>query len=214
MLSSEQISQIKSQLIQQIETAFPEDKKQFAKQQIESMNEKQLEEFLIQNNLIKTSDKMGVQSVSMEQCIFCSIISGKIASYKIDENKNSIAILEINPISKGHALIIPKEHISSADKIPSQTLSLAKKIAKKLKNKLKPKDILIHSANIFGHAIINVIPVYKDETENSQRNQAKPEELEKIQKILITKPKTKTAKKPKKIEQTDNEKGWLPKRIP
>ncbi|MBU2104325.1 MAG: HIT domain-containing protein [Nanoarchaeota archaeon] len=210
MLSQEQISQIKNQIIHQIESTFPEDKKLFAKQQIESMDEKQLENFLIQNNMIKTSDKMGAQGISMEQCIFCSIVSGKIASYKIDENKNSIATLEINPISKGHALIIPKEHINSADKIPSQALSLTKKIIRRLKSKLKPRDVLIHSDNIFGHEIINVIPVYKDEKINSERISAKKEELEKIMEILKTKQKSKTAKKAKKIEENI----IIPKRIP
>jgi len=210
MLSQEQISQIKNQIIQQIESAFPEDKRQFAKQQIESMDEKQLETFLIQNNMIKNSDKMGAQGISMEQCIFCSIVSGKIASYKIDENKNSIATLEINPISNGHILIIPKEHIGSADKIPSQALSLAKKIARKLKNKLKPREILIHSDNIFGHEIINVIPIYENETADSKRTSAKKEELEKIMGILKTKQKPRTAKKTKKIEENI----ILPKRIP
>ena len=81
------------------------------------------------------------------KCIFCSILSESIPSYKIDENKDSIAILEINPVSKAHALIIPKEHISTSEKIPQTAFSLAKKIVKKIKTKFKPKDVSISSSN-------------------------------------------------------------------
>lgn len=208
MLSQEQIAQIKEQITQQIESNFPEDKKELAKQQIKAMNAEQLEEFLEKNKLIKTSQ----DSSKNQQCIFCSIISGDAQAYKIDENEKAIAILEINPISKGHTLVIPKEHISSSEKIPQSVFSLAKKIAKKIKTKFKLKDIKISSSNLFGHEIINILPVYKNETLDSKRNQAKPEELKTIQKILKEKPKEKIVRKPrtKKIK----EKIWLPKRIP
>ncbi|MBA7649248.1 hypothetical protein ES703_57043 [subsurface metagenome] len=208
MLSPEQVEQIKHQIIQQIDSNFPEDKKESAKQQIKLMSPEQLEEFLEKNKLMKTQQ----DSSKNQQCIFCSIISGNIQSYKIDENEKAIAVLEINPISKGHTIIIPKEHIPSSEKIPQGAFSLAKKLAKKIKTKLKLKDIKISSSNLFGHEIINILPVYENETLDSKRNQAKPEELEELQKILKEKPKEKIVKKPrtKKLK----EKIWLPKRIP
>ncbi len=225
MLTQEQIEQIKEQIIQQIESNFPEDKKESAKQQIESMNAEQLEEFLKQNKLIKSPEDVGAPSgedgrgvgggqfPQPQQCIFCSIISGNTKSYKIDENKYSIAILEINPISKAHTLIIPKEHIPSGEKIPQSVFSLAREIAKKIKTKFKPKDIIISSSNLFGHEIINILPVYKDETLNSKRYQAKPEELEKLQEILEKKTRIKTIKKPER-KKIEGKKLWLPRRIP
>jgi len=209
MLPKEQINQIKDQLIQQIDSTFPEDKKESTKQQINSMDDEQLEEFLKQNKLINQEDSQS----SQQQCIFCSIVSEKVQSYKIDENKDSIAILEINPISKGHALIIPKEHISTSGKIPQSAFSLAKKISKKLKTKFKPKDVIISSSSLFGHEIINVLPIYKDETLNSEKHKAKQEDLEKLQKQLEKKQKPKTVKKQKTEEITENN-LWLPKRIP
>lgn len=216
MLPKEQIQQIKQQLIQQIDSSFPEEKKESVKQQISSMNSKQLEEFLIQNKLIRTSKGVGglgdVVGTQSQKCIFCSIISGEIQSYKIDENKDSIAILEINPISKAHTLIIPKEHILSSEKIPQTAFALAKKIAKKIKTKFKPKDVTISSSNLFGHEIINVFSIYKDETVNSKRYQAKPEELKKLQRRLEKKSRRKILKKPK--AKKIKEKLWLPKRIP
>lgn len=208
MLSEEEASEIKQQLIQQIETNFPEDKKAEAISQIQNMTNEQLEEFLEKNNLVKNSGD------NKEKCIFCSIISGNANSYKIDENKSAIAVLEINPLSNGHILIIPKEHDSN-NKFLEEAKELAEKVSKKLKAKLKPKQIKIESASLFGHKILNVIPLYENKAP-SKRESASPEQLEKLKEKLETKIKLKkqTIKKPKpeKIKQT--EKLWLPKRIP
>ena len=205
MLSEEQIKQIKKQLLQQIEN-FPEDKKEIAKQQIEEMDSEQLEEFLEQNNLVQKSE-------NQQQCVFCSIVEGKIPSSKIDENEDAIAILEINPISKGHALVIPKNH---DDKISKKVISFAEKISKKIKTKLKPQKVDIAKSELFGHQVINIIPNYKDNhliSMNSPRQKANPEELEKIKSQLEEKPK-----KPKPIKRAKPEKIdeniRLPKRIP
>ena len=200
MLSEEQSRGVKNQIIQHIESTFPEDKKDSAKQQVESMSSEQLEEFIKQNNLAREN-----QSQEGAQCIFCAISSGNIQSYKIDENKSTVATLEINPISKGHILIIPKKH---SNKISKRAISFAEKISRKIKSKLKPKDVITSSGNLFGHEIMNVIPVYQNESSNSQRYKAEKEELEKVQKILTKK----TIRKPrtKKI----SEKIWIPKRIP
>ncbi|MBM3282143.1 MAG: HIT family protein [Candidatus Diapherotrites archaeon] len=43
-------------------------------------------------------------------CIFCKIIAGEIPSHKIYEDKNYLAFLDIHPISRGHTLVIPKNH--------------------------------------------------------------------------------------------------------
>jgi len=108
---TEQIVQSKEQIIKQINSTFPEEKKAPAIEQIKSMNDKEFLEFLKQNNLLNRDS-------SEQQCIFCSIVSNKIKSYKIGENQDAIAILEINPISKAHSLIIPKQHISEKEKLP------------------------------------------------------------------------------------------------
>ena len=204
MLPPEQITQIKSQIIQQIGSTFPEDKKQTAIQQIEAMNPEQLEEFLKQNNLMKPGE-----NPETTPCIFCSIVSGQTQSNKIDENSDAIAILEINPISKAHSLVIPKKH---SEKVSKKTMQLAEKIKKKINTKFKPKNIELIPTNLFGHQVINILPIYTNETINSEKHQAKPEELEKLKKQLRKKIKPKTIKqsKPKKLK----EKLWLPQRIP
>jgi len=207
MITPEQTEIIKKQLINQIEKSFPENKKEFAKKQIENMDSVELEEFLKKNQLIKTEKKQ-------EDCVFCSIISGKIQSHIIDENKKGLAVLEINPVSKGHVIIIPKEHVSSSDKVPVSVFSLAKKVAKRLKTKFKPKSIEISSSKLFGHEIINVIPLYGNEN-LTEKHPAKPEELEELQKILV-KPKKKTGKikRKKTISKKSGKKLRLPRRIP
>lgn len=204
MLTNEQAEQIKKQIIQQIGSTFPEDKKESAKEQISLMNSEQLEEFLKQNNLMK-------KPVSENTCVFCSIIFGDAQSYKIEESDNAVAVLEINPISKGHTLVIPKEHVSK-EKISKSVFSFAEKLKKKLKTKLHAKNILISPSEMFGHGTINLIPVYQNENINSPRMSAKTEELQELQKVLKEIPKKKISKTPnmKKLK----EKLWLPKRIP
>ena len=212
MISSEQISNIKSQIIQQIERSFPADKKDSAIEQIESMNVEELEEFLKQNKLVKGDSS---------QCIFCSIVSNEIHSHKIGENEKAIAVLEINPISFGHSIIIPKNH---SEKNSEEAKMLAKDIAIQVK-KLKPNKIDIFPSILFGHQIFNVLPIYENETIDSQRNKATEEELKSLQKTLS---EEKTKKPEKKIENKEKktrkekpiklekipEKLWLPKRIP
>lgn len=213
MLKPEQVEKIKSQLIGQIEKSFPADKKGFAINQIESMDSEQLENFLKQNKLIKNKEETHGSS----QCVFCSIASGQIQNFKIGENKDAIAVLEINPISRGHVLIVPKEHIVSADKLKKSIFGLAKDITKRIKTKLEPKNIVISSTNLMGHEIVNLIPVYDSEDSSSERQKASHQELSDLQKVLEKKHKSvvKRIKKEKTNPHAVSEKKrWLPKRIP
>ncbi len=213
MISNEQVEQIKQQIFSQIESNLPDDQKQAAKEKIASMSAEEIEEFLKQNQQAQQGQASGEQG---QQCVFCSIIKGDMPSYKIQENKDNIAVLEINPVSKGHTIIIPKKHISSSEDFPKTTQTLAKDIQKTLKSKLKPKKILTKSSNLFGHEILNVIPIYKDETLESQRSQASKDELEKLLKQLYKEEKQKkeVVKKPKPKKIKKSEKYILPNRIP
>jgi len=204
MLSDEDAEKIKQQIIQQIESTFPEEKKSSAINQIKAMNSEQLENFLKRNNLIRTKSS----EKGNPNCVFCAIVSDIIKSCKIDENSKAIAILEINPISKGHSIIIPKEH---TDELQKDVLELAEKVSKNIKKKLKPKKVEIAKSELFGHKIINVVPIYKDENINSERKKATLEELEIIKGELEK--ETPKIKKPA-IEELNSKKIWLPKRIP
>lgn len=197
MLTEEQAEKIKSQLLSQIEENFPEEKKETAKEQILSMNNEELQEFLKKNNISEG-----------EKCIFCSIISGEINAYKIDEDDSAVAVLEINPISEGHSLIIPREHLNFKEKIPKQLKSFAEKISKKIKEKFKPKEVKILQSELFGHSILNLLPVYKNETANSKRQKVSEEQIEEVMKKF-----SEENPKRKKIEKVSG-KTILPKRIP
>lgn len=174
MVEKEQIEKIKEQLIEEIEKKFPEDKKEFAKKEVQKMNEEELMTFLKENNLIS----------EQKECLFCSISRGEIPSVKIEEDENTIAILELNPISKGHTLIIPKKHLTKPEEIDKEIKSFSQKVATKLK-KLNPKEILVSTANIAGHEVINLIPKYENENEKSPRKKATNEELIETAKQLV-----------------------------
>lgn len=207
MVSQEQEQQIKKQLLEQIDANFPEDKKAEAKQQIESMTGEAFEEFLKQNNLIK-----GDGTQSGQQCVFCSIVYGDVPSTKIGENEKAISVLELNPISKAHAIVIPKEHISKEEDLPEEARILAKEIAEKIKEKFNAKDISFFNTNMFGHEIINILPIYTNETKDSPKKQSTPEELGKIAEELF---QAKTEIAEEKLQKEINEKNtWLPNRIP
>ena len=75
-------------------------------------------------------------------CLFCKIIKGKLNSYKIYEDKDYIAILDIFPNIKGQTLVIPKKHTGSnafnlSDKQLEEFIKVTKKVAKLLENKLE-----------------------------------------------------------------------------
>jgi len=210
-ISPEQVQEIKKQLIQQIQKTFPEDKKQEAIQKIDLMNNDELMVFLEQNGMVKNSDSQNEQNPE-QQCIFCSIISGQIPSTKISENENAIAILELNPLSEGHTLIVPKNHNS---KITEEIKSFAQKIKQKLNSSLKPKQILEENSNMFGHEVLNLIPVYSDEIPK-ERKKSSPEELSRIlEKINSENYEKETTKKEiQKPEILTEEDTIIPKRIP
>jgi histidine triad (HIT) family protein len=204
MLTEEQAQEMRSNIIQQISSTFPEDKKQTAISQVEAMSIEELEQFIEQNQ------SQQAQKQGEGQCIFCSIVEGKVPSYEIEKNKTMISILELNPVSKGHVLVIPKNHSTKSMK---RAISFAGKIEKKLKTKLKPKEVRIASSNLFGHEIVNVVPIYDNENLDSPRYKAEESELKEVQKLLLTK---KAIRKPRtqKIKETKEKKLWLPKRIP
>ena len=181
MVTDEQAEQVKQQLLGQLES-FPEEKRDQIKKQILAMNTQDVEEFIKQNKLnhLNSSQDQNPSQQGEQQCIFCSIINGTTKSYKIDENKDNMAILEINPLSKGYSLVLPKKHLE-IEKIPSSSFTLAKSIAKRIKTKFKPQEIQITSKKLFGHSIVEILPLYGDEKE---RKQATEEELTDLQKQL------------------------------
>ena len=107
-------------------------------------------------------------------CIFCKIANGEISSYTIYEDADFRVILDINPASKGHALLIPKEHYKNLfeldDEVASKALVVAKKVATALKNELNCDGFnrLQNNEEIAGQTVfhfhMHLIPRYTDDT--------------------------------------------------
>jgi len=198
-LSKEQAKEIKKQLLEQVEK-MPNENKNQIKQHIESLDEQGLEDFLKQNNIEITDageiaqGGEGEAKGGSEKPIFESIISGDLPSYKLAENTKALAILELNPVSKGHSIILPKQK-TSVEKLPKSALTLAQKIAKTIKKKLKPEDIKIETFSFQDYPAINVIPIYKDTP--LKKEKAEETELRKMQNKLETKKRS-----PRAISQT------------
>lgn len=88
-------------------------------------------------------------------CIFCKIIAGEIPSYKLYESDKVLAFLDINPLSDGHALLIPKTHAEKMHQVPDDELAEILVIAKNLALKSKVVDYnLLQNNGRIAHQII------------------------------------------------------------
>jgi len=87
----------------------------------------------------------------MNDCIFCQIVKGNATSWKIMENEFAYAFLDINPASKFHTLVIPKNHFKNIFEIPNtelkEVIALVKSVAKLYEKKLGITNIQIINNN-------------------------------------------------------------------
>lgn len=111
-----------------------------------------------------------------DDCIFCKIAAGEIPSRKIYEDKDLIAIMDLSPTSKGHSLIIPKEHYTNIYDIDEEIAGKVMKTAKKLATKMTVTlncdgfNLLQNNGETAGqtmfHFHMHLIPRYKDADNN------------------------------------------------
>ena len=99
--------------------------------------------------------------------IFSRIIAGEIPSYKIAENDNFFAFLDINPMAKGHTLVVPKQETDYIfdldDELLSQMTLFAKQTAKAIEKAIPCKRIGIMVVGLeVPHAHIHLIPIQKE----------------------------------------------------
>ena len=84
-------------------------------------------------------------------CVFCKIIAGDIPCFKLHEDDDTLAFMDINPASEGHALVIPKEHSADvhgiSDAAISSTVVTAKKIASAIEKTLNPGGLNLVQCN-------------------------------------------------------------------
>ncbi len=111
-----------------------------------------------------------------EKCVFCMIVSGKIPSKEVYNDQSMIGVLDINPASKGHVIMIPKKHYSNIYEIPQdeflQYVSVSRAVGYAIMLALAPNNVeMIYTkeltkGNVTPHAIIHLIPRYGDDTIN------------------------------------------------
>ena len=132
----------------------------------------------------------------MEECVFCKIVQGKLPSTKLYEDKAVLSFLDIFPITKGHALVIPKNHYRTIVDVPEKelgkVLETAKKIGAAQMKALGAKGFNILQSNekeagqVVFHAHFHVIPRKEGDGLGFRwpSKEAGKEELYKTQKII------------------------------
>jgi histidine triad (HIT) family protein len=108
-----------------------------------------------------------------DECLFCGIVAGSIPSETIDSDERTVAFMDINPATAGHALVVPREHSADLLEIGDEDLTAVNLAAQRLARRMK--DVLgadgINLINACGaaawqtvfHFHIHVVPRYEDD---------------------------------------------------
>jgi histidine triad (HIT) family protein len=109
----------------------------------------------------------------MADCLFCGIVEGSVPSQTIDSDERTVAFMDINPATPGHALVVPRAHSADLLEIEPDDLSAsilaAQRLAKRMEEKLDADGINVLNAcgaaawqTVF-HFHLHVIPRYEDD---------------------------------------------------
>ena len=111
-----------------------------------------------------------------DDCIFCKLANGVFPTNKVYEDEDFTAILDLGPATKGHTLILPKEHADCLFDLPDETaeklLKVAKKLGKKLVDELKADglNVIQNNGEVAGQSVmhyhLHLIPRYKNDGQN------------------------------------------------
>jgi histidine triad (HIT) family protein len=119
--------------------------------------------------------------------LFTRIINGEIPCYKIAENELFIAFLDILPVAKGHALVVPKKEIDYIFDLPNEELQalnlFAKEVARKIQAVIPCKKIGVSVIGLeVPHAHMHLIPINQIHDMNFEKERLKftPEEYAEI----------------------------------
>ena len=135
-----------------------------------------------------------------EACIFCRIANGEIPSKTLYEDEKYRVILDLGPATRGHALILPKDHYKNLYERPEdacgEVMHLAKKMAVRMTGKLGCSGVNLVQNNgecagqTVMHFHLHLIPRYEDDHQNINWVPGKPgqEELEEIRKTICGQP--------------------------
>jgi histidine triad (HIT) family protein len=65
-------------------------------------------------------------------CLFCRIISGELPSTRVDEDEHTVAFMDINPATRGHVLVVPREHSTDLTEISDDDLAAVARMGKRI----------------------------------------------------------------------------------
>jgi histidine triad (HIT) family protein len=112
--------------------------------------------------------------VSEPDCVFCRIVAGELPAHKIYEDEHAIAFMDINPATRGHALVIPRKHardlLEIEDSEIEATIIVAQRVAARMCERLGAKGInIINSCGQVAwqtvfHFHLHVIPRYEGDS--------------------------------------------------
>jgi histidine triad (HIT) family protein len=103
-------------------------------------------------------------------CLFCKIVAGELPSQRVDEDEHTVAFMDINPATRGHALVVPRNHaanVLSVDPADFAAVAVAaQRLARRIDERLAPDGINILNScgsaawqTVF-HLHVHVIPRY------------------------------------------------------
>ncbi len=132
-----------------------------------------------------------------DECIFCRIANGEIPSKTLYEDEDFRVILDLGPATRGHALILPKEHWDNLYTLPDDTagkvLILAKKMACRMKERLRCDGFNLVQNNgeaagqTVSHFHLHLIPRYVNDNQKINWTPGEPtqEELETVRQEIL-----------------------------
>ena len=127
-----------------------------------------------------------------DDCIFCKIIEGDIPSHKVYEDENVLAFLDTNPVSKGHTLVVPKEHVENIHQADGMNYmwDAIVEVSNAVKNAFGAEGINIDQNNgelagqeVF-HLHFHITPRYDGSEIQLDYNRSELEKGEEISKII------------------------------
>ncbi len=132
-----------------------------------------------------------------DKCVFCKIVDKSIPSKVLFENDKNLAFLDIFPISKGHTIVIPKNHYKNLEDIPDNELSelfeIVKKVSILIRKKLQVDGYNILQNNfraagqVVNHFHVHIIPRSNEDGKLKifiPKSQAKEDELNQILRVI------------------------------
>ena len=124
-----------------------------------------------------------------DDCIFCGIVADEVPSEKVDEDEHTVAFMDLNPWTRGHALVVPRNHTPNLYEIDDDDLRhtavAARRLARRMRDRLRCDGVNVLNAaepaawqTVF-HFHLHVIPRYHDDPLElpTHPGEASPEDL-------------------------------------